>query len=409
MKLDRYHLTYCTNVHPGERWREVQATLQAYLPSIREAVVADQPLGIGLRLSHQATEDILANDQLEHFRTWLAENYYYVFTMNAFPYGGFHHQRVKDDVHRPDWTHPERLHYTLRSFDILSQLLPEGIEGSISTSPLSYKRWHPTELARDRVRAQATQHLAQVAAHLYRLRQTTGQLLHVDLEPEPDGLLENTQEVIDYFDRWLLPQGSSYLQQQLGISPDEAEHCLRMHVRICYDVCHFAVEYERPRDVFARWQKAGIGIGKVQISAALRAELPATVAERTGTRQAFESLVESTYLHQVIARTTSGELVRYRDLPDALAHINRSDIREWRTHFHVPLFVAHYGVLAATQSDIKETLDILREGVGQSSGWAAPHLEVETYTWEVLPPEIQVGLGESIVRELQWVRDYYQA
>ena len=402
MKLDRYHLTYCTNIHPGERWSAVQQSLQIYLPPIREALSPEQPFGIGLRLSQQATEDILSGNNLDHFRAWLAENNYYVFTMNAFPYGGFHRQRVKDAVHQPDWTTPERLHYTLRSFEVLARLLPEAMEGGISTSPLSYKLWHTDEAALDAVRHQATHHLAQVAAHLFRLRQTTGQLLHLDLEPEPDGLLETTQEVIDYFNDWLLPQSVPHLQQQLGIRPDEAEHCLRTHIRICYDVCHFAVGYERPREVFDRWQQAGIKVGKIQLSAALRAELPATVAERNAAKQAFASLVESTYLHQVIARTADEELVRYNDLPEALRHIAEPRMREWRTHFHVPIFVAEYGALTATQSDIQEVLDILREEP------LTQHLEVETYTWEVLPPEIQLGLGESLTRELQWVLDHYQ-
>ena len=402
MRLDHYHLTYCTNIHPGERWSEVQESLQTYLPPIREALSPDQPFGIGLRLSNLATEDILTGNQLECFGAWLAENNYYVFTMNAFPYGGFHRQRVKDEVHQPDWTTPERLHYTLRAFDVLAKLLPSGMEGGISTSPLSYKLWHTDRAALDTVRKQATHQLAQVAEYLYRLRQTTGKLLHLDLEPEPDGLLENTQEVIDYFNKWLLPQGIPYLQQQLGISPDEAERCLRTHLQLCYDVCHFAVGYEHPREVFARWQQEGINIGKIQISAALQAELPASVAARQPARQAFESLVESTYLHQVVARTADHQLIRYNDLPNALRHINEPQVRAWRTHFHVPIFVSEYGALAATQSDIQEVLTILREEP------LTQHLEVETYTWEVLPAAIRTGLAESIIRELRWVQDQYR-
>ena len=409
MRLGDYHLTYCTNIHPGERWDEVWTTLRSYLPAIREGVAPNQAFGIGLRLSHQATEDLLTGNQLTRFQAWLAENNYYVFTMNAFPYGGFHRQRVKDEVHQPDWTTPERLQYTLRSFDILVKLLPDDMEGGISTSPLSYKRWFPNKKARDQVRAAATQQLARVAEYLYRLHQTSGKLLHLDVEPEPDGLLENTQEVIDYFNQWLLPHGATYLQQQLGISPDEAERCLRTHVRICYDVCHFAVAYERPREVFARWQQAGIKIGKIQISAALKTELSPVVTERKAATQAFKSLVESTYLHQVVARTTDHQLIHYNDLPAALTHLDRPDIREWRTHFHVPIFVASYGVLAATQSDIKEVLDRLRENSAGPNLPMVSHVEVETYTWEVLPSEIRLGLGESIVRELQWVREYYQS
>ena len=403
MKLDRYHLTYCTNIHPGERWGEVQESLQTYLPPIRAALSPDQPFGIGLRLSQQATEDILSGNQLEEFRMWLAENNYYVFTMNAFPYGGFHRQRVKDAVHRPDWTNPERLRYTLRSFEVLAQLLPTDTEGGISTSPLSYRLWFTDKTALDAIRNQATRQLVQVAEHLYRLRQSTGKLLHLDLEPEPDGLLETAQEVVDYFNEWLLPLGIPHLQQQLGISPDEAERCLRTHIQICYDVCHFAVGYERPQEVFDRWQRAGIRIGKIQISAALRAELPAAVTERTAVTRAFASLVESTYLHQVIARTADGPLIRYNDLPEALEHIAEPRAREWRTHFHVPIFVSEYGALAATQSDIEEVLNILREAP------VTQHLEVETYTWEVLPPEMRLGLAESITRELQWVQDHYRA
>ena len=402
MKLDNYHLTYCTNVHPGERWDEVLTTLQTYVPSIQKALAPDRPFGIGLWLSHQATEDILSGHQLSGFQAWLAENDYYVFTMNGFPYGGFHRQRVKDEVYHPDWTTPERLHYTLRLFDILAKLLPENIEGGISTSPLSYKRWYPDEAALNQVRAEATNQLAQVAEHLYRLHQTTGKRLHLDLEPEPDGLLENTQEVIDYVNQWLLPRGVPYLQQQLGLSPDEAERCLRTHIRICYDVCHFAVMYERPREVFARWQQEGIAIGKIQLSAALKAKFPTAKPARAPIAQAFDSLVEPTYLHQVVARMSDNRLIHYTDLPAALEHINHPTIDEWRTHFHVPIFVSEYGALAATQSDIQEVLDILREAP------VTQHLEVETYTWEVLPPEIQLGLAESIVRELQWVQDHYQ-
>ena len=408
MKLDNYHLTYCTNIHPGERWNEVWTTLQTYLPTIRETLAPDQAFGIGLRLSHQACEELLSGHQLERFQAWLAENTYYVFTMNGFPYGGFHRQRVKDEVHRPDWTTPERLQYTLRLFDILARLLPGDMEGGISTSPLSYKLWFPNETARDQVRAAATYHLAQVAEYLYRLHQTSGKLLHLDIEPEPDGFLENTQEVIHYFNQWLLPQGSAYLQRQLGISANEAERCLRTHIRMCYDVCHFAVAYERPREVFARWQEEGIKVGKIQLSAALNAELSPTVSARKEVHQAFESLVESTYLHQVVARTTDRQLIHYNDLSAALLHVDRPDIQEWRTHFHVPIFISAYGALAATQSDIEQVLAILQEApVG--SQWLTQHLEVETYTWEVLPAAIRQGLADSIIRELEWVRDRYHA
>ncbi|MGD1894158.1 MAG: metabolite traffic protein EboE [Cyclobacteriaceae bacterium] len=400
MKLsDQYHLTYCTNIHPGESWEEVDQSLKTYVPVIKSAVAPDQSFGIGLRLSQQAGEELARPAALAAFQEWLSENNCYVFTINGFPYGGFHRQVVKDQVHQPDWITLDRLAYTQQLFLILAKLLPSDMDGGISTSPLSYKYWHADEKARSEVFEKSTDHLVQIAIWLYRLRQETGKLLHLDIEPEPDGMLENTQEVIDYFNNWLLPKGIPVLKQQLGLSPDEAEVCIKTHIQLCYDVCHFAVVYEKPQDTFRRWQEEGIRIGKIQISAALKADLPSEAADRQPVTKAFESLVESTYLHQVVAMQADGELLHYPDLPKALEHINEPEVVEWRTHFHVPLFVPSYGVLNSTQDAIREVLSILQETP------ITRHLEVETYTWEVLPKEIQVGLAQSIVRELEWVRN----
>jgi len=402
MKLsDQYHLTYCTNIHPGESWEEVDQSLKTYVPAVQSAVAPDQPFGIGLRLSQLAGEELARPASLAAFQEWLTENNCYVFTMNGFPYGGFHRQVVKDQVHQPDWTTLERLAYTQQLFSILAKLLPSDMDGGVSTSPLSYKYWHANEEAREKIFKKSTDHLVQIAAWLYRLRQETSKVLHLDIEPEPDGMLENTQEVIDYFNDWLLPQGVPVIQQQLGLSSEEAEECIKTHIQLCYDVCHFAVVYEKPQDTFRRWQEEGIRIGKIQISAALKADLPTKKADRQSVTQAFKSLVESTYLHQVVARQADGELLHYPDLPQALEHINEPEVAEWRTHFHVPLFVPNYGVLNATQDAIREVLSILSETP------ITRHLEVETYTWEVLPKDIRVGLAQSIVRELAWVRDIF--
>ena len=36
-----------------------------------------------------------------------------------------------------------------------------------------------------------------------------------------------------------------------------------------------------------------------------------------------------------------------------------------------------------------------------------PHLEIETYTWDVLPPSTKPDLTESIVREYEWALDVF--
>lgn len=389
------HLTYCTNIHPGETWDEIFSSLQTYFPPLKQQLSPSQAMGIGLRLSDQASRTLIQPETLADFQTWLRENDLYVFTMNGFPYGGFHRQVVKDHVYAPDWTAPERLAYTLRLCDILAQLLPEGMDGGISTSPVSYKPWFSSGQAIQEALQTGAMQLIKVVAHLMAISLETGKIIHIDIEPEPDCLLENTRELIDFFAHHLLPTGAGYLMGKMAITHQAAEEVTRTHLRVCYDVCHFAVEYEPPIQVLAQLQAADIRVGKIQISAALKAALPAT--NRTEIAERFTALSESTYLHQVVVRNQDESFTRYMDLPQALPHIHESQAAEWRTHFHVPVFVADYQNLQSTRDDIVEVLRL-----NQLQPFTS-HLEVETYTWEVLPETLKIDLATSIRRELEWV------
>jgi len=144
---DKYHLTYCTNIHPGKDWELTFTQLQTHVPTIKAKLAPTVPFGLGLRLSNLASEELDAGENLKHFKHWLQDNDIYVFTMNGFPYGNFHNESVKDKVHAPDWTTKERVVYTKRLFRQLAYLLPEGISGGISTSPISYKHWYPDKKA----------------------------------------------------------------------------------------------------------------------------------------------------------------------------------------------------------------------------------------------------------------------
>lgn len=389
------HLTYCTNIHPGETWLEVFASLQAHLPVVKQLVSPNGEMGIGLRLSNQASIE-LTHLGIDPFLEWMQEQGFYLFTMNGFPYGGFHGKLVKDLVHQPDWTTDDRVKYTNRLFDILAQMLPEGMDGGISTSPLSYKLWWKREQYDEVFRA-ATKNLLKIVVQLHRYHQDQGITLHLDIEPEPDGLIENSLETIRYFEDWLIPLGKKYLMGQFDITKDEAEEIIRRHVTVCYDVCHFAVAYESPAKAMSRLLEAGIGIGKIQISSALKCNFTDHRQSRQVYSKTFESLDEPTYLHQVVARDSGNNLHQYPDLPQALEHINNPETAEWRTHFHVPVFIESYGLLKSTQADIKEVLQLW------STSPMTGHLEVETYTWEVLPEELQIEINTSIARELIWV------
>jgi hypothetical protein len=395
MLTQGFHLTYCTNIHPGESWSDTFENLKAYIPKIKKQVAPEGLFGIGLRSSHEASLELMQPDKLLQFQEWLDENDCYVFTFNGFPYGGFHRQVVKDEVHQPDWSTNDRLEYTLRLFDILEKLLPDGMDGGISTSPLSYRHWHTTD--KEELLQKCTRHLLEVVEHLYIIYQNTGKVLHLDIEPEPDGIIENTVEVIWYFKNYLIPEGCNFLAERLGLEVEAAELCIKNHIRICYDVCHFAVVYEKPSEVFKALDAEGIQVGKIQISAALKVDL--SNLAKPALKQKLSSFAESTYLHQVVARTSAGKLINYRDLPAALDQPENQEEEEWRIHFHVPVFLSDYGSIASTQGDILDVFAWL--GDHQVTN----HLEVETYTWEVLPEDINLDLTGSIVRELQWVKE----
>ncbi len=391
------HLTYCTNIHPGETWEEVFLSLKKYSVDIKHKLTADKPFGIGLRLSKKSASELLENDHLANFKQWLSANNLYVFTMNGFPYGDFHDVVIKDEVHTPDWTTTERLNYTSDLVKILSYLLPERIDGGISTSPLSYKLWFNTPQETNDVKIKSTSSLIKLVIQLVEIKKTEGKSIHIDIEPEPDGLIENTQEVLDYFRHFLFKQGVQELQKTLNCTTEEAKSHILEHIQLCYDVCHFALAYEQPKEVVELLQQEGIKIGKIQISAALKCEKSEEVSiqEQQLCLQQFD---EPTYLHQAVVKTNDGDLAHYSDLTEGIEAMSDPSFEEIRTHFHVPVFISNFQVLNSTQDDIIAALTYWNE-----NNYSA-HLEVETYTWAVLPDHLQTDMTSSIVRELEWVQ-----
>lgn len=395
MKTNAGHLTYCTNIHAGESWPEHFAALRQNFPVIKSAVSPDASMGLGLRLSHLASLDLVKQENLAEFKQWLQDQDAYVFTMNGFPYGGFHRTVVKDMVHAPDWTTNDRVAYTMRLFLLLKDLLPAGMDGGISTSPLSYKHWYKNEAEKEKAVKTATAHIMSVAEVLIHIRLSDGIVLHLDIEPEPDGLLESGEEYIQWYEQYLLPLALITLSKKFGLSASDAEKLIKEHICLCYDVCHFAVGYESHAHMIAQLQDKQMRVGKIQISAALKGTL---ASNRQATIDAFSHFNETVYLHQVVAKTNTG-LLRYPDLPQALEDAGNTAVQEWRAHFHVPVFTASLDPLQTTQTDIQEVLAL------QMANRFTEHLEVETYTWEVLPDARRLPLNDSIIRELQWVKN----
>jgi hypothetical protein len=367
-----HHLAYCANIHRGETWAETLAALETYTLAVKERVCPSRPYAIGLRLSAQAARELAQGQALRQFQRWLERHDCYVFTINGFPFGRFHGQRVKEQVYLPDWTSPERLDYTNLLFDLLAQLVPAGIEGSVSTVPGSFKEFIQSDPQRQAIR----DNIFKCVEHIDRRSKESGRILHLGLEPEPLGFLETTGETVEFFGR---------LRDEHPHDP-RLEQCLGVN----YDTCHLAVEYEEPGEALAQLQRHQIKVSKLHLSSALKAQ--PTAAART----ALAGFADNVYLHQVIARGAEGKLARYRDLDDALRAAAPAE--EWRVHFHIPLPCPATEWFEPTTDHLLGVFDVLKAQPGLCS-----HLEMETYTWEVMPAALKsVSVVEQLAAEYDW-------
>ena len=379
MKLNHgLHLAYCTNVHRGETWSETFGTLERHTLAVRRRVAMGERYAIGLRLGQRAAEELSQPSALTAFRAWLDRHDCYVFTINGFPYGNFHGTRVKELAYAPDWSTPERLTYSKRLFDLILHLVSPGVGGSVSTVPASFKPWTDRDPAR---LAAIFSNLTDCARHIAELSDRTGHDLHLGLEPEPCCTFETTEETVAFFDAWRAHEPAV-----------EAERLLR-RVGVNYDCCHLAVEFESPAEALDRLARAGLRLSKLHVSSALRVR-PDAVG-----RAALAAFVEPVYLHQVVVgQERGGVRRRFVDLPEALADSEASQpADEWRVHFHLPLHAAPGAPFADTRDHVLGALDWL-----QANPAACSHLEMETYTWEVLPPALRLGIEDQLVREYAW-------
>lgn len=392
------HLTYCTNIHPGETWGEIRQNIEKYVLVVKERFAPTKAFGVGLRLSAAAADELKVPEKLDEFKTFLIAHDLYIFTINGFPYGKFHGTQVKEKAYCPDWRDEERLRYTKVLADILAALLPldPTLAGSVSTVPGAFK---------SEIHSLAdVEHMSflfvEAAIYLAKLKIKWGKTLSLALEPEPCCFLETVEETITFFRDHLFSSSSvQRFAAHMSISASAAETALRSHVGVCLDLCHAAVEYEDPSFCIKVFRDAGIQISKMQISAGL--QLPVVTQEKANALRRFD---DNVYLHQIVERRGS-QLVRYPDFDQAFFALDHFDgDREWRIHFHVPIFMADLGEFCSTQWFIRKVLELhLKLPV-------SPHLEVETYTWGVTPQVYQSGdVVNDICRELKWVQGQLQS
>jgi hypothetical protein len=376
LKFHNAHLAYCTNIHPAQNWEETLQSLQTHTLGVRDLLEQQGqikgPFAIGLRLSALAAHELLQGDHLERFCEWLLKTNTYVFTINGFPYGNFHGTRVKEQVFAPDWTHQNRTNYTKNLFKILAAISPAECGGSVSTLPGSHKSFEADESV-------IRKNLIEFSIWLDELSNRSGKDLHLGLEPEPLGHIENTHESLAFFDR-------------IANEARDPETLLK-RIGINYDCCHFALQFEHAKESLNTITDAGIRISKIHLSNAisLDPQNPDAIAAIAG----FD---EPVYSHQVVHQNKSGTLSRFIDLPDFLNADPSVLHGEARVHFHIPLDAEPEPPLGSTRDHVIDTLSWLR-----AHRLDCRHLEIETYTWGVLPNVLRRPVEEQIAAEYRWV------
>jgi hypothetical protein len=388
------HLTYSTLVHPGDTWPEMWQSLRDFVPAVKARVSPDAPFGLSLRLSGSSAATLAGSAALRgELRDFLAAEDLYVYTVNAFPHGPFKGRSVMEDVYEPDWTTRERLDYTTQVAEVLADIAAPGIRPTIQTAPLAYR----ANVVDDAYVESLVEHLLRAVAHLAQLERDTRVQVALALEPEPACWLETTDETVRFFEEHVYSlEGRTRLARLSGEPLSRVEDLLRRHLGVVFDICHQSVGFEDVRDSLESLVAAGVPILKLQAAAALR--VPEVSAEAVA---ALEAFTDTIYLSQTTERR-DGPDVHHLHLAEAIAAYRRAPDarREWRTHFHVPVFLDDLGPFGTTRSGIEDAMRL------HSTTPLSEHLEIETYTWDVLPAHLKTGdVVDYVSRELEWVRD----
>jgi sugar phosphate isomerase/epimerase len=384
MSFSALALSYCTNVHPGRTLQEIEEGLDTY--TVPVAGRLGSPLAAGLWLAAPVIRELQASpDGCSRFADALRGRGLTCHTLNAFPFGDFHSPRVKENVYVPSWAERARLDYTLGAARTLAQLLPANDEGSISTLPLGYPGIHSSPEFLER----CVDNLIAVAGELDHIREESGRTIRLGLEPEPCCWLDTTPSAIEFFTDRLWPAA-----RERGCLDPGCLDAVRTHIGVCFDVCHQAVAFEDVGSSIAALDEAGIRLNKIHITCAIELRDPAT---NPAARAALAKYAEPRYLHQTKARTSDGRVLTQFDLEPSFALEPPAEFLAaptWRTHFHVPVDAERLGPLATTRAELRAALAAVR----QLS--YAPHLEVETYTWDVMPASGPRDLVDGLTREL---------
>lgn len=370
MRCGPFQLCCCSNAFPCEGIDAQIELFKKRLPALRGMVpgAMDKPFAAGLWLDSQSVSYLVKSKKSGEFCDFVKSLGFYAFTANAFPFGRFHDGPVKESVYEPDWSETDRLDYTCAVADILARLLPEGVEGSISTLPCGYKG-----MFKGKDLPAARLNLLLAANRLKKLWADTGRRITLAVEMEPDCVWECPEEFCDFYD--------------LALRGDDASD----FIGVCYDACHQELLNSAPGKGVGTFLDRKVKIAKFQLSAAILA--PDMASKKT--LEAY--FMDTVYLHQTRAFPGDGSMLKWPDLPDAL--LSNEKPLPWKVHFHVPVFLEEIeGGLLPANAELLSVIERVKKEPGLCS-----NLEVETYSYNVLPDfSKESSIEKGMARELQW-------
>ncbi len=390
-------LTYCLNLHRGETMDEVEHALFVTAPSILKRIIqSGAPSAVGPWFNSHIAQQILETGNLEKLKQKFEDAGLLAITLNGFPYSTFHDERVKERVYLPDWSSPQRLEYTLNLLEILSLLLPKGVNGSISTLPVGYAALSSNEIIK-----RSVENMAECALHFHACAQERETEIILSIEPEPDCVVGDMDEFVKFYNNRLLRSGVQHLGSRYGISAPRAEIIIRKHIGICMDTVHAAVSNENLEEWLERLEKEGIKIGKIQLGAALRADGPDFFE--------LKSFDDPVYLHQTrFIHGTNTE--KYPDLPDFLSNTaNLSSEGHAVVHYHMPFTWRGKGALTSCHRITSKFLE-------KALSLGVSCFELEIYTLSVFPEfrnaeefKRERLISDILTAELRWLMEKFDA
>ncbi|HFL8824107.1 MAG TPA: metabolite traffic protein EboE [Candidatus Azoamicus sp. OHIO1] len=388
----KYNLTYCLNVFKSKNWEETLYNIKIFVSNIKKTY-PNKEIGIGLCISNSISKELIKKRNLLDLIILIKNENIYIPSINGFVYKKFHQKSIKDKIYIPEWTSNSRILYTKLLIKILKELLPKNVNGSITTLPISYKPWI-NKKNKTYIFYKSSINISKIIDILININKKYKKLIHLDIEPEPNCLIENSKEIVRFYKLWLLPIGSDYLRNKYNIEKKIAIALIKDHIKICYDICHFSTNFEKTTTIIKLLTKEKIKIGRIQISSAIKIKTPKKKEKFKKIINKISHLSYSPFLHQTVEKNNN-QIKKFIDIKYAIKTIKKNKKSEWRIHCHLPIYLKKYSILETTNKDTKSVLKNL------INNKITNHIEIETYTYNVISPNSDIMA--SIIKEYNWV------